>query len=95
MLPCRPASQTSLGVRPWAPGRPVSGPRVGVAAGLSQGVHASPQHSDCRGARSPVCWVAMGPRLQGGGFAVWAVDTGSENHVWEIILDAMAVWTEE
>lgn len=40
-----------------------------------------------------MCWVAMGQRLQGGGSAVWAVDTGSENHVWEIILDAMAVWT--
>lgn len=49
--------------------------------------------ASCRGPGSPVCWVAMGQRLQGGGFAVWAVDTGSENHVWEIILDAMAVWT--
>ena len=49
--------------------------------------------ASCRGPGSPVCWVAMGHRLQGRGFAVWAVDTGSENHVWEIILDAMAVWT--
>ena len=40
-----------------------------------------------------MCWVAMGHRLQGGGFALWAVDTGREDHVWEIILDAMAVWT--
>ena len=40
-----------------------------------------------------MCWVAMGHRLQSEGFALWAVDTGSENHVWKIILDAMAVWT--
>lgn len=92
MLPCTPI--TAWGLWPWAPDPQVSSPRGGSSYQALKGCpHEPPALGSCRGPGNPVCWVAMGHRLQSGGFALWVVDTGSENYVWKIILDAMAVWT--
>lgn len=77
-----------MALGPWPPGVRPQGWEW--QRGSHRASTRAPSTGSCRG---PVCWVAMGHRLQGGGSALWAVDTGSEDHVWETILDAMAVWT--